>query len=284
MNAPESDNLFVPKQTITPTFELYEELTADGFVNMAKASFAQVPSIPDGAMIHDNACGTGAATVAIMGSPDAGKNFAIKATDIDENAVRIYTQHSKDGSWPAEASVMDSNALSFPDDTFSHSIANGLVFVLADDGVEALQEMKRTIKPGGYAIANVWHSIPNMPPIEAAAKATRPPGTPLPRQGLERWYDMQLLKSIYQKAGFEMVTYTQAETYVTTSEINRYANMLWSFIGGTSSAGWLESDEENWDTAIEIIKEELLKTPGAEKVDGGGLKLKFVANIAIGTK
>ena len=60
--------------------------------------------------------------------------------------------------------------------------------------------------------------------------------------------------------------------------------MLWSFIGGTSEAGWLKSDEESWDKAIEVIKEELSKTEGFKALDGGTAQLKFVANIAIATK
>ncbi|PVI02658.1 hypothetical protein DM02DRAFT_717261 [Periconia macrospinosa] len=199
MNAPEGNNPFVPKQAIVPTFEFYKELAADGVMNLARTSLAQIPSIQDGAIIHDNGCGTGAATVSVITFLDASSN----------------PQHSKDKNRSAEAIVMDSNALTFPNVTFSHSIADALLF--------------RTIKPGGYAIANAWHNIPNMPPIEAAAKAPKPPCTPPSRQGLERWSKIVFLKSVYE----------QPETNVTTSEINHYANMFWSFIFGTSRAGWL---------------------------------------------
>ena len=60
--------------------------------------------------------------------------------------------------------------------------------------------------------------------------------------------------------------------------------MLWSFIRGTSEAGWLKSDEENWDKAIDVIKEELKMTEGFKALDGGRAQLKFVANIVIATK
>lgn len=72
--------------------------------------------------------------------------------------------------------------------------------------------------------------------------------------------------------------------YVTTSELDRYANMLWSFIGGIAPVGWLKSDEETWDEAIEIIKRELRKADGYAELPGGKSQTKFIANIAIATK
>ena len=60
--------------------------------------------------------------------------------------------------------------------------------------------------------------------------------------------------------------------------------MLWSFIGGTSSVGWLESDEENWDVAVDTVVEVLQKSEGFKKLEGGKNVVMFKANIAIATK
>lgn len=51
-----------------------------------------------------------------------------------------------------------------------------------------------------------------------------------------------------------------------------------------SLCGWLESDEENWQQAIDIIKEELLQTDGFELMEDGRVRLKSVANIAVASK
>jgi hypothetical protein len=51
--------------------------------------------------------------------------------------------------------------------------------------------------------------------------------------------------------------------------------MLWSFIGGASAVGWLKSDEENWDEAINLIIEELKKTKGLKALDEGRARLRF---------
>ncbi|XXH04312.1 hypothetical protein Hte_010726 [Hypoxylon texense] len=286
MNAPEGEVKFVPKQALSPTPQLYDELVSDSMENLAKASIGFV-SINNGSVINDNGCGTGAASAAIVSSiVDNSVNVTIKGTDINEDALKIYRKNAEDGGWPAEAINMDSNALKYDDDAFDITIGNALLFVLPDDGVGAVKEMRRTLNPGGKAILNSWAYVPNMPTLEAAAKATRPPGTPLPRAGLDKWSQPEFLRSVVEKGGFQkgQITLHSADIYVTTVELDRYANMLWSFIGGTTPVGWLESDEENWDMAIDIIKQELKKTDGYKELPGGRSLLKFIANIAVATK
>ena len=69
---------------------------------LAKASLSKIPSIPIGAMIHDDGCGTGAGTVAIVDTiSNAKSDFSVKATDINRQALEIYTVHAADKSWPA---------------------------------------------------------------------------------------------------------------------------------------------------------------------------------------
>jgi len=125
-----------------------------------------------------------------------------------------------------------------------------------------------------------------MEPLQIASKATRPPGTPLPRTGMQKWSEPEFLLDTVEKGGFEKdnIVLKKASMYCTVPELTHFATMLWSFIGGTSEVGWLKSDEENWDKAIEVIKEELKKTDGFEALNDGKAKLKFVANIAIATK
>jgi ubiquinone/menaquinone biosynthesis C-methylase UbiE len=93
-----------------------------------------------------------------------------------------------------KAEQMDSNALSFADATFTHSVSNALIFVLPDDGVSAVKELYRTLKPGGLCAVNSWAYVPNMSPIQVAARETRTQGTPLPRQGSEKRSDAEFLK------------------------------------------------------------------------------------------
>ncbi|KAI1410394.1 S-adenosyl-L-methionine-dependent methyltransferase [Hypoxylon sp. FL1857] len=287
MNAPEGEVKFVPKQALAPSPQLYDELVSDSMENLAKASLAFITPIAAGSVINDNGCGTGAASAAVVASLSGQTSgISIKGTDINEDALKVYRAHAADGGWPAEAVNMDSNSLKYDDATFTHVIGNALLFVLPHDGIDAVKEMYRTLKPGGKAILNSWAYVPNMPPLEAAARATRPEGTPLPRSGLDKWSKADFLQSVVEQGGFskDKITIHQGDVSVTTSELHRYANMLWSFIGGTTPVGWLRSDEENWDKAVEVIKTELKKTEGYTELPGGKSQLKFIANIAVATK
>ena len=181
MNNSESVNNFVPKQALAPTPQLYDELVGDSMEKLPKASLAKIPPILTGAVIHDNGCGTGAGTAAIVDAiAGTTMEVSIKGTDTNDQALEIYNRSAVDKSWLAEALKMDSQKLSFPADTFSHSIGNALLFVLPNDGIDALKETYRTLKPGGTVVVNSWAYAPNMEPLQTAAKVTRPPGTPPP--------------------------------------------------------------------------------------------------------
>lgn len=278
MYAPEHNNPFKPKQALAPTADLYKEMAADAFENMGRASLAQI-SIPAGAKVHDNGCGVGAGSHAIF---EKQPDVSITATDIDDRALELYKQRA--ASWPAEASHMDSTALKFPDGTFTHSLWNALIFVLPNDGIEAIKETYRTLNPGGVAVFNSIAYGPNLIPINETATRTRPAGTPLPRQGAEKWADPDILKHTIEQGGFTNVRLSQASyTSTTKTDLTRFATMLWSFVGGATAVGWLESDEERWDEAIEVMKQELLKSKGFT-VTEDAVQLEFQLNIAIATK
>lgn len=219
----------------------------------------------------------------LNGSP---ASVAVKGNDVNEGALRVYRKREEEAEWPAEGVNMDSSHLSFADGTFDLVIGNALLFVLPNDGIDAVKEAYRTLKPGGQAIFNSWAYVPNMSPLEVASRETRPEGSPLPRAGLDKWAKADFLHQVLRDGGFEQhqITVHQREVYTAIAEMRHYANMLWSFIGGTTPIGWLESDEENWDKAIEVIIRELRHTDGYREVEGGRSELKFIANIAVATK
>lgn len=286
MNGPEAVIKFVPKQVIASTPQLYDELVGECFNSLAKVSLTFTP-IADGAVIHDIGCGTGVGTAAVV-EAISGKslNVSIKGTDINEGALKVYREKAAKDNWPAEATNENANALSFKDDIFSLTLANAFIFVLPNDGLDMVKEVYRTLKPGGKAIFNTWKYVPNFLPIQAASKATRPEGSPLPRAGSEKWSNPEYFQSVIEQGGFEKdkIVVENSPVFIHTAEMDLYANQLWSFIGGTTSVGWLRSDEENWDKAIEVVKQEVRKSEGYEELPGGRNRLRFVANIVIATK
>jgi ubiquinone/menaquinone biosynthesis C-methylase UbiE len=224
MNMPKSNTTFVPKQSLAATPELYDELVVDGMEKLAMVTLAQIPPIPNDAFFHDNGCGTGAATAAVVASiSDSSAKVSIKGTDINDHALEMYSKQASDKSWPAEAIHMDSVTLSFPDGALTHSIGNAVLFVLPNDGVDAVRETYRTLKPGGIAAFSSWAYNPPLDPILVAAKATRPIETPLPRKGKEKWAQAKFLQDVVEQGGFEKHKFTlvRADIYVTTSEITR---------------------------------------------------------------
>jgi len=284
MNNSESDNLFKPKQALDPTPQLYDDLVGDGMEKLAKATVAELMPIDAGSVILDLGCGTGAGTAAFVDA--AGKDISVVGIDINDDVLDMYKKKVGEKGWPAKAVKGDANKLDgIADSSFTHAIATAMVFVLPHDAVPAIREIYRTVKPGHFAALSSWAYVPNMGAIRAASRETRPAGTPELRGGMDQWEDAEFLKSKIEEGGFTNVRVVQRDVNVTTTNsLDRFATMLWSFIGGTTSVGWLESDENNWDEAIEIIKTELSKTDGYKELDGGKLKLKFVANVAVATK
>ncbi|OBS25214.1 hypothetical protein FPOA_05749 [Fusarium poae] len=286
MNAPESDNPFAPKQALKPTPELYGELVGDGMEQLARASisFIDLSSYSE-IIVHDFGCGLGAATAAVVAASNAN-NTKITGSDIDDNVLKLYREQISKNNWPAEAVKADANDLAFRDQSFTHTIGNALLFVLPNDGVDAVKEMHRTLKPDGVAIVNSWAYVPTLPAIVAACEKTRPAGTPLPRQGLEKWESEDFLRSIVIHGGFpaENVKLERKDVFITIGNLKHFATMLWSFIGGTSSTGWLESDEDTWDVAVDTVVESLKKSEGFEELENGKNKIMFKAHIAIARK
>lgn len=289
MNASDSTKSFKPPQALAPSPQLYDELVSDGMDNLAKATVAELLPINSGSVVLDAGCGTGAGTAAVVQSIrlDAVSHIKFKGVDVHEGALEMYKKKATENKWPVEAIKADAGKLdTITDATFTHALGTALLFVLPNDGVAAIQEIHRTLKIGGTAAFNSWAHTPNMEPLRAASARTRPEGTPEIRGGMDKWEDAEFLKATIEKGGFasENIELIKRDVYVTASAIDRYATMLWSFIGGTTTAGWLESDAEKWDEAVEIVKAEVRKTDGFKELEDGKFLLKFVANIAIATK
>ncbi|KAI1264452.1 S-adenosyl-L-methionine-dependent methyltransferase [Xylariaceae sp. FL1019] len=307
-NAPEGPKVPPPKQAIAPTPDLYEELVADCFVNLAKTSLTFGPPLADGSLVHDNGCGTGAASEAVMAAVGQSVKVSIKATDVDARARSILQKKAEAHSWSID--IEEGNALELKgihDHEFDLSITNGVLFTLPltriqgrpsnevraeeeregeiyANAIKAVNEIHRTLKPGGTAIINTWKYVPNLEPVQTASRETRPPGTKVPRDGFDVWSDAEFLERIIRKGGFEKIAMHECPVSTTVLEMKRYVAMLWSCVGGAGADSWLASDEENWDLALDVVERQLRKTPGFRELPDGRLHLEFVANIAIATK
>jgi ubiquinone/menaquinone biosynthesis C-methylase UbiE len=284
-NNPASQNQFQPRQAVPPTADTYVELTGNAFPDLGALSLSCVAPIADGAIIHDNGCGAGAVTSTIL-TREPRLNVTIKATDIDERALSILRETTTEKKWNVEITKMDSKSLTYPDNTFTHSIGNALLFAMPGGQVEVVKEAYRTLKPGGVFITNSFAHAPNLKPMQETAKKTRPPGTPLPRAGDEVWSKPEKMRDTLVEGGFDSdrVVITQKTLHtMTTVDFDRYVTLFWSIVGGTGASGWLQSDDDGWDETIKVLKEEMLKE-GTISVRDDGVHLEFLANIVVATK
>jgi ubiquinone/menaquinone biosynthesis C-methylase UbiE len=280
-------NTFWPRQIIRVTPETIKEVTRDGGERLAAASLEQISAIPAGAIIHDNGCGAGAVTAMVMAavSPEVAATIKIKGTDIDEAAVKAYRARSTSSSWPAEGVVMDAHALSFPDETFTHSIGNAIIFLTRNNGIDAVKEMHRTLKPGGTLIVNCFAYNPHLGAVREASRSTRELETLPSWDSFEHWQDPTFIAGILEAGGFEngTVNVQQREIFVNVGDFDRHASVTWSF-RGMPSTGWNKQDEEMWNEAIQILKQELRKTKGFKILEDHSTVIRFLINVATAVK
>ncbi|KAF2260132.1 hypothetical protein CC78DRAFT_443065, partial [Lojkania enalia] len=159
-----------------------------------------ISPITSGSIIHDNACGLGTASKAILSSHPNPSTLKIYATDIDQTFLDALQQDAKKNSWPVEISNQRCESLSFPDNTFTHSITNIGIFFTASNGLEGAKEIYRTLQPGGVAVANCWENVTWFLPIKTVHDNIRP-GAPYPTPVIN-WSDGQQLQKVMLEAGF----------------------------------------------------------------------------------
>ncbi|KAI1647336.1 S-adenosyl-L-methionine-dependent methyltransferase [Daldinia loculata] len=275
---------FVPSQAITKDVDLYAEITSNSTLDVfSKVLDSQALARP-GIRIHDNGCGAGEVTSVIMSSPHSPDIF-IEATDIDESYLQRLRGHALQNKWPVNVTAMKAEDLTFASESFDISVANFLLFMTQDDGVTALRHMHRTLKEGGAAIFTSWAHLPHSETVKAAHLATRGVDAPPLREYPPQWQLGSHMGNIAALSGFEneKIEQKSVKVYINVEDTERLAQVMWSFLGRPAS-GWLESDEENWDRAIETIRKSFLEDKGYTMSESGQLKIELVANAIIARK
>ncbi|KAL4957562.1 S-adenosyl-L-methionine-dependent methyltransferase [Aspergillus filifer] len=159
-------------------------------------------------VILDNACGTGIlASEVLRNFESEGSKPRIFAADLAPGMVEKFRIKADRNGWLSEEdkrldiSVMDAEALTYPDNTFTHSYTN-LGFPFFPNGEKAASEVYRTLKVGGTAFVTSWKTLGYLAHIQRAQLAVRPGSvpweTPMPKQ----WYTMEMLVNTLQAGGF----------------------------------------------------------------------------------
>jgi ubiquinone/menaquinone biosynthesis C-methylase UbiE len=119
---------FVPKQRLSLTPALMQELMGDASLQVARTCVALVPPMTSSSLLLDNACGNGVVTEAVMEVQRPG-NFIIHATDMNPKMCEATAALAASKGWSNNVgtAAMPSESLEFDSDTFTHSFSNFIV-------------------------------------------------------------------------------------------------------------------------------------------------------------
>ncbi|KAG8161041.1 hypothetical protein KVR01_009305 [Diaporthe batatas] len=261
---------FIPKQALKFDGALLQELQGDVSDTIARDLLREdLPPIVPSSVIHDNGCGYGAVTMAVMNS-NPPENIQIHATD---------AKLAENPSCPVKIENMDACNLTFPDNTFNLSLST-FVFVGLSDSVAAAKHIRRTLQSGGTAAVAVWKEMPWHLALENAHHKTRGAGERMAPFLTNSWYKKERLQQVTTDAGWKDVKYVEKTAWLNLgADLKRWATIAWTFLA-TPVGGWQQRDEDKWDEAIDFIVNELSQSQW-HKVEDGIHKIRMVADVAI---
>ena len=150
---------FKPKQAVDFDGALLQELQGDVSDSIAQQLLEELPPLTVASVVHDNGCGPGAVTMAIMGT-NLPTGLEIHATDVNPMFLaQLQANLADNPSWPVKVEIMDACNLTFADNTFDLAFTN-FVFAGLSDDVGAASHILRTLKPGGIGVIAGWAEMP----------------------------------------------------------------------------------------------------------------------------
>jgi ubiquinone/menaquinone biosynthesis C-methylase UbiE len=273
----------MPKQAVQFDGALLQELQGNVSDTIAaNALMDDLPTLSGSSVVHDNGCGYGAVTIAVMAS-NPPEGIRIHSTDINPMFMaQLQATLDKNPSWPVTMESMDACKLTFPDDTFTHSLAT-FVFTGLEDDVGAASHILRTLRPGGVGLVAVWKEMPWHIALENAHHKTRGDEEPMAPFLSRSWYKKEKLTRVAEAAGWKDVKFVEREAWLDLgTDLRRWARIAWTFLA-TPVGGWQQRDEDKWDDAIDSIVNELQQCEW-HKVEDDIHKIRMVADLAIVTK
>ncbi|KAF0638238.1 hypothetical protein FPSE5266_01862 [Fusarium pseudograminearum] len=276
---------YQPKQVTQYEASHLIELMGNVSETIIDYSLDIIPPFKPTDLIHDNACGAGVVSQAIIEKiPPSAEGLRIQATDINPQFVIACEQMAKLNKWPVEAHVMDARDLDFSNNHFSHSF-NNFAFHSMDVARHGLKEVHRTLKPGGIAMVSTWNEMPHTDALKHANRRTRGDDAPLPVLLQDMSFEEEHMRKELQGAGFDpdKTKIYHKDAFVTIPDLRRWAQLAWSYLGALPS-GWLREDEEKWEEALSDIVEQLANSDGISKNDKGETVMRFAGCVAIATK
>ncbi|EXK24743.1 hypothetical protein FOXG_17492 [Fusarium oxysporum f. sp. lycopersici 4287] len=273
-----------PKLTATEHFnktaDKYEATTGGATRELAQHAIsfiADLKPLTSESKILDNACGTGIVTDIILKS---GIQPEIHAIDVAENMVSIardrFSSHPN-----VHAAAMAGEELSFPDDTFTHSITNlGLMyFTDADKGA---REISRTLHPDGVAVVTGWTMMEHIKIIQEVQAQIRPDDTPFKPPVPDIWLDPEHTKAVLSGAGLDVHTSTVIDVHLGGETADGVADLLTHGFGSRAFESWGEEEKEKGAAVMKKIVRE--RAVPFTRPSGSGVGIKVTGTIFVARK
>jgi len=159
LSQPQEDKTFWESQWASHVVEGPDEATWLNDLHAVILDFIRPYLPPPGGTVAEVGCGS-AKLLAMIGMER--RDLKLVATDYEASALEQARETARAYGLHFDTKVEDVNALSFPDESFDMVVSGGLLEHLPDPR-PALNEMVRTLKPGGTFYAGVvprkWFSL-----------------------------------------------------------------------------------------------------------------------------
>lgn len=268
-----------PTEHFNKTATKYEATTGGGTRELGQHAISLIAGLKpltSESKILDSACGTGIVTDIIVQS---GIQPEIHAVDPAENMITIardrFASHSN-----VHTAVMSGEELSFPDDTFTHSITNlGLMFFT--DPNKGAREIARTLHPDGVAVVTGWAMLGHILIIREVQALIRPDDEPFKAPISDIWLEPEHTKAVLSGAGLDVQAST-ADVHLGGETTDEIAELLTQGFGAKMFESWSEEEKEKASGMIRKLVRE--RAVHFTRPSGSGVGIKLTATIFVARK
>jgi ubiquinone/menaquinone biosynthesis C-methylase UbiE len=263
----------------------YSEIARNYIAKSGGATISIIPHLLDllppvtaTSIIHDNACGPGPCSSEIISRCKSSgvKSPIIHATDSEKSMIECYQTVSREQGWSnVTAQLMDGTSLSFPDETFTHSLTNFGIFAFPN-AVKGASEIYRTLKPSGTAILTTWKTPRTHAIMNDARRAIRP-GLPAFASALLEWTKPEKLVDVLAAGGFEResIQQTEAEAVAKFKDVDQMVDVFSGPFWDSAKQELTEEEKGRWnDEILKAFTDEEKRT----------CEIRMLAYIAIAKK
>jgi ubiquinone/menaquinone biosynthesis C-methylase UbiE len=260
----------------------YERVTGGCTREVAQFLLTLPPTVDTSSVVLDNACGTGIITEEILERFPTSSKPKVYAADLAPSMVSSLSTKAASKGWVngedglVEASVMDAEELTFPDNMFTHSYTNlGILFLKNPE--KGASHIYRTLQPGGTAFVTTWSKLGYLSPVRRAQKAVRPDSTPWELPIGEEWFTEEKLRQVLESGGFKggnIQIQTRTVSY-RGRDLDDLVDIMEAAFSSAITGGWSEEDRAKLPAAL---RESL------SDVEKANASIEMVAYVAVARK